>query len=238
MSSQTRGEEFLDVYTRIENHFRARLGRGPDEGFTRMARDYVERYKLPRPYLDALRAFADLRNAISHSNYSGGRPIADPTPEVIADIRELWRKIEKPTTALHVLGRQKVLRVAADDPIRTVLHLVVQHDYSQFPVLHDGAWRLITTNAIARWLAHQFETDDGLAMEGTVADVLGCGEAQDQAVYAPSDVTAARAIYLLSRPLNGGIRPTALLITGTGKPTEQPLAVVVDEDLHALHAAL
>ncbi|MFZ2175185.1 MAG: hypothetical protein WAW17_14370 [Rhodococcus sp. (in: high G+C Gram-positive bacteria)] len=47
-------------------------------GFVRMAEEYARRYRTQLD-LPALRTFADLRNALVHHDYYGGRPNETPT---------------------------------------------------------------------------------------------------------------------------------------------------------------
>jgi hypothetical protein len=116
---------------------------------------------------------------------------------------------------------------------------VREFDYSQLPVYDDGNYRgLLTTNAIARWLADQMTSTDGLAESESVRLVLGFAEQQERALHVPRTITAADAIHQLSRGGRAGKPVTALIITHSGKVTELPLAIVVADDLPALYAAL
>jgi CBS domain-containing protein len=126
-----------------------------------------------------------------------------------------------------------------DDPISKVLEHVRHFDYSQLPVYDDGRYiALLTTNAIARWLANQLATNAGLAEEERVVRVLEFAEPYEQAVLLPRALTAAEAIDRLSRGGPGGRPAAALIITDSGKATEKPLAVIVADDLPRLAAAL
>jgi len=235
----TRATEFIDLFNEIEKHFRTALGRSDRESFTSMASAYVERERLPRSIARDLGTFADLRNVISHNRYYDSRPIAEPTPGVVTHLRQIRDTLLSPPTVLAVLGSRKVTAVQAGDPLRAVLHLVRSLNYSQFPVYDGTTWLgLITTNAIARWIAQQVDDQEVFTGDESVQSVLACSEEQDAALHVGRTISAPEAIHLLGTPLRGGARPAALVVTQNGRPTETALAVVVDEDLSVLHHAL
>ena len=232
------GAQFLGAFNEIEGHFRDSLQCEDYVSFADMVRTYADRHRLPKEHVKALSVFAALRNAISHQNYYGGRPIAEPVAEVVDQIVQLRDQILRPPVALMCLGQRDVSVTAPDRPISAVLDIVRRYDYSQVPVYGgDGYTGLLTTNCIARWLAHRLETVT-LADDEPVEAVMTFAEAHDSARHIPRTTTAAVAIDLLSQPTDKGVRLAALIITDTGKGSEKPLAVVVDADLPVLIAAL
>lgn len=192
---------FLAAFNEIEDHFRRVLGAGDHADFGWMAREYVDRKHLPREFRDALSAFASLRNAISHGLYQGGRPIAEPVAEVVMQIEQIHDKLVAPPAALSVLGTMVVRTADLDEPISVALDHVRRFDYSQLPVYDGGVYvGILTTNAIARWLAAQLAASDGLAEVEPVRRVLTFAEPHERALHVPRAITAAEAIYQLSVP--------------------------------------
>jgi hypothetical protein len=158
---------------------------------------------------------------------------------VVEQIEKLREQIMAPPTALRVLGSMEVCIAAPHERINRVLEHVRRFDYSQLPVYDNGRYvALLTTNAIARWLAKQLADNSGLAEEETVAQVLAFTEPYEQAVLLPRSVTVSTAIDHLSSGGPRGRPAAALIITQSGKATEKPLAVVVADDLPKLSAAL
>jgi predicted transcriptional regulator len=230
------GARFLAAFNEIEDHFRSALSVDDHTEFASMARDYADSRRLPKEYRDELSAFASLRNAIVHGRYYGGRPIAEPVAEVVDQIEQLRDRIVAPPAALRVLGSMNVCTTGPDQPISSALDHIRRFDYSQLPV-YDGAVYagILTTNAIARWLAAQLAASGGLAEAESVRRVLTFAEPHEQALHVPKTLTAAEAIHHLS---SDGRSTVALIITHSGKITERPLAVVVRHDLPALMAEL
>lgn len=232
-------QRFISAFNEIESHFRAALGVDEHVEFGKLVRDYVATRHLPLRQQEVLLAFARLRNAISHEPYRNGRAIADPRPDVVAQIEQLRDLYLKPPTALRVLGQREVRSVTPNQPISAALEYVRLFDYSQLPVYDGDRYvGILTTNAIARWLAAQLAASGGLAEAETVGHVVEFAEQHECARHIPRSITAADAIHRLSKGGQEGKPLTALFITHSGKSTEKPLRVVVDDDLPALVAAL
>jgi CBS domain-containing protein len=232
------GVRFLAAFNAIEGHFRRVLAADERADFGWMAQEYAAKNHLPREYRDALSAFGRLRNAISHGRYYGGRPIAEPVPEVVDQIELLRDKIMAPPAALSVLGTMEVCTAGLDELISVALEYIRRFDYSQLPVYDEGKYvGILTTNAIARWLASQIAASGGLAEVEQVRRVLEFSEPHEHALHVPRTITVAAAIHELSSGGQAGRPAAALIITQSGKITEKPLAVVVSDDLPALMAA-
>jgi CBS domain-containing protein len=232
------GARFLAAFNEIESYFRKALSVDEHVEFTWMAQEYAARKHLPREYRDALLAFGRLRNAISHERYYGGRPVAEPVPQVVEQIERLREKIITPPAALSVLGTMDVCTIDPDEPINVALEYFRRFDYSQLPVYEAGRYvGILTTNAVARWLAGQLAASGGLAECEPVHRVLGFTEPHESALHVPRTITAAAAIGQFSTG-HAGKPAAALIVTESGKVIEKPLAIVVADDLPALMGAL
>jgi len=187
----------------------------------------------------ALSAFGRLRNAISHERYRHGRPIAEPVLEIVEQIEQLRGLILDPPTALSVVGFMEVCTADLDESINIVLEYVQRFDYSQIPVYDQGRYfSILTTNAVARWLAGQLVSNGGIAEAEPVRRILEFAEPHERALHVPRTITAAAAINQLSSGGRTGRPVAALIITQSGKVTEKALAIVVSHALPALMAAL
>jgi len=239
MTTSDLGSRFMAAFNDIEGHLRSSLGRRGNARFTDMAQEYAETEHLPQEHLEALRAFASLRNAISHQRYYGGFPIAEPVPGIVEQIELLRDHIMVPPHALNVLGAMAVCTTCPDEPISSLLDSVRRYDYSQLPVYDQGRYiGILTTNAIARWLADQLARNVRLGQDERVGRVLAFAEPHERAILVPRTLAAADAIYRLSQGGHDGGQVTALIITDQGVATETPLAVVVGWDLPKLSAAV
>jgi predicted transcriptional regulator len=235
----TAGARFLAAFNDIEKHIRASLRADVSAGFAQLAREYADKKRLPNHHKSALVAFASLRNAISHERYYGGRPIAEPVEAVVQEIERLRQQILEPPLALTVLGSGKVCVVQPDDPISVALDHVRTFGYSQLPVYDGDGYRgVLTTNAIARWLADQLTRNTGIAEEEPVSQVLAFAEPGEDALLVPRTITVVDAIDKLSRGRQAGQLSAALIVTQIGNSKEKPLRLVAPYDLPVLTAAL
>jgi predicted transcriptional regulator len=232
-------QRFIAAFNDIESRMRAALNRDEYVEFGKLARDYVAAFHLPREHREQLAMFARLRNAISHEPYRDGHAIAEPRKDVVEQIEQLRNLYLTPPTALSVLGEMVVCSVSPSQPVSVALEYIRRFDYSQLPVYNGGNYvGLLTTNAIARWLAAQLAASGGLAEAEAVSRVLDFTEQHEGVQHVPRSITAADAIHQLSKGGAAGKPLTALIITHSGKQTEKPLALVVDDDLPALIATL
>lgn len=233
------GTRFMNAFTAIENLFRSKLRTDEHVDFAQLERAYADKYKLPATHRDALNAFRELRNAIVHKRYYNGKPIAEPVPEVVNEIEGLRRLIESPPNALRVVGARDVCVTRDEEPIGRALEHVRRYDYSQLPVYDSsGFLGILTTNTIARWLAHQLEQNGGLAQEESVRQVLAFAEPHERALLVPRTTTAAEAIHMLSHGGPNGTPVTALIVTDRAAKSDRPLRVIAAFDLPQLTTSL
>lgn len=231
---------FLAAFNDIEAHLRRDLRAKPSDGFKWMVNLSHRKHRLSDAQRSALMAFSDLRNAISHGEYRDGRPIADPLPATVADAERLARNLIDPPVVLEVLPKRRPVTVSPDDSVEKVFAVLAESTYSQFPVYEGGADRgrctaLLTTDAIAIWVAHDYG-DDGRLEAKTVADVLEWAGSRDLPYFMPRTATVQDAVTALTIPGDDGLVPRALIITEDGSPDQKPLRVVGGADLPVLWA--
>ncbi|MCK7663168.1 CBS domain-containing protein [Corynebacterium sp. CCM 9185] len=227
--------EFLSAFNQIEAFLRDTLDARRSDSFTWMVRQLAKRNQVTRSQSDALHAFADLRNAISHGEYRSGNPIADPRPDIVEEIRRLRDILLAAPTLVSVLRQNPIVRFSPDTPVHDVLSAIREKGYSQFPIYDDGGsyHRLLTARSVARWIAHDL-ADNGQLDAATVADVLRFAEPHDRAVLVPRTTTVPEALEILGTRDSGGQLPDAMIVTEHGKREQLPLLIVVAADIPAL----
>lgn len=233
--SPHRAVEFLAAFNDIEAFLRDALDAKKTDSFKWMCSQAAKRGVITRGQEDDLREFAELRNAISHGAYRDFKPIAEPLPETVQEIQRIRDALLEPATALGVVGQdQRVVTFSPDDEIREALQAVRETGHTQFPIYDDGACvGLLTTNAIARWVAAELETADSIDST-TIREALKLSGQHDQAVFLAKNATAAQAIDALTTPLESGALPRLAIITEHGNANQRPIAVVNATDIPAL----
>lgn len=231
----SRAVAFLAAFNDIESHLRVALEAKRSDSFWWMVDRAVDRHLLSQRQGEVLKDYGNLRNAISHGRIRDGELIADPHPDVVAEMQQLAQLLIQPPQALDVLGPQDVVSLRVDSAIAKALEAISTHDISQLPVYNDAGefHTLLTTNIIARWVAKDFSDNQELDAK-TVAAALDYAEATDYAVFMPRDVGAQKVIDALSEPNKAGQRPAAVIITETGGKHQKPLRLITPHDLGAL----
>lgn len=99
--------------------------------------------------------------------YRDGVPIATPRPDTVEHLHGIHHELLAP---LRIFQRLRAPVVITTVPGRALRDAV--REMAQLPVYEDGTYlALLTTNAVARWLAAQI-SDAG---EGFYWTVYGCG---------------------------------------------------------------
>ncbi|WP_448850847.1 CBS domain-containing protein [Corynebacterium sp. 335C] len=232
-----RARTFLDHYARIEAILVKRVPTEHWTGAVKRAERLHDRHGMTRHQLDAFKAFAELRNALSHAAYRDGRPIADPLPEAVAAIAKLAEDLDSPPTVFDVLEHRHPVTLAPDDDVRRMLRTLHERPHAQFPVYEDGRGiAMLTTDAIARWVAEDVTTDGEIGAR-TVCDVLAHVAGDAEPVFVARLAPITEIIHLLSQS-DDPRRPGAVIVTEHGRADNRPLRVVAMGDLPALYAAL
>lgn len=221
---------FLAAFNDIEAYLRSELGAKRSDSFRWMVRLAEKKHLISKEQSEALDAFAELRNAISHGPYNNLRPIADPRPDTVTMIEHIRDVLTDPPIALQVLPRQKVCSLRMEDSITDALEIIRTTEISQFPVYSDNDYvALLTTNTIARWVAVDLGDNSHLDAT-TVAEVLDYAEASDSAVFMPRTVTAQEVIDVMTGP----DLPWSVIVTEHGKPDQKPLRIISGRDMRAM----
>ena len=230
VTGEVLARRFLDACAEIETTLKNRYEAG-GTGLGTIVREVQGRDAVVRRNRAALDAFTALRNVLAHSSYKGGAPVAAPLSSTVEAIERLRDEISQPRRALDLAVRD-VLTAHERDPLPGLLRVMASKDISQVPIyLADGSVRLLTTNAIARWVAAHLDSDDVVLIQaGEIAEALEHAEAHEVIVTEKRAVTAARVLDRLTRDE----APLAVLITETGRPGESPLGILSTADVPRL----
>ncbi|MGB3414151.1 MAG: hypothetical protein WBA28_05485 [Microbacteriaceae bacterium] len=159
---------------------KAQNGRVDDDRYIAFTVRVRDSDKLSGKSKDLLYEYAKLRNVIVHEPWtSREEPIATPLLKTVEEIELIQQNLEKPPTVIGILGQRSVETLDADVEISTFLEMVDDPDnYSQAPIRgSDGALHLMTTNAVARWVAKGNRDNGGIMdLTATIADVLKFAE--------------------------------------------------------------
>ena len=238
-SEETKAQRFLHAFASIEEILSRQQGRRVDHD------DWAKFYELVansdtllHSQKEKLRHYARLRNAISHTPYLKSKPIADPREDTVEAITKIQRDLEKPPLLFDALKDVGVPRIfSLQDSLDEFLELVKMHDFSQAPVKTDDGFVLITTNAIARWFAHNLNEHGGVLETTPMHAVLEFAESGDQLKTVSPTTTTVEAINYFSGLADINAEPPAALLV-LGKMGQPPQRLAVRADLSLLYAQL
>ena len=210
---------FFAAFNDIEQFLRQAIGAKNSDSFWWIVDRAHDKHLLSKRQAEQLKDISNLRNAIAHGRYYDNQPIATPHPQVVDQLEDLQRLLTDPPTALSLLSQGEVTTLSPDADILEALALINDTGYSQIPVYDSGTFTaLLTTNAIARWVA---------------ADLSDDGEIGAASVSAALDM-AQEVIDVLTEPAADDTHPSAVLLTEHGKPTQRPVGIATPADLAVL----
>lgn len=234
MNTTDPARRFLNAFHRIEQLLRQRSG----------AKDYVRFYEL----IDGTRSLnpeqkrrlkelADLRNVIAHHPYNDDdEPYATPRTETIKWIEAQADIIERPPMVIPALKLQPPAVLLGTEPLSKFLTMLgAPYNFSQSPYRrHNGELGLITTNAVARWLAMQHQGDGYLSDDVAIDQVVAVGaEFRDRVLVKSRKLKIVDALTLFSGDRDSE-PPSAVVMTETGTTSEKPLALITPSDIPAM----
>ncbi|SLM87170.1 MULTISPECIES: CBS domain-containing protein [Vagococcus] len=223
-----RADTFLASFNKIEKWLRKQLNFPNNMGVTEMLRRVKKQSDLPIREIEYdLIEFSQLRNAIVHNRIETDFIIAEPNEWAVNRILEIENKLLHPRLVERVL-KKNVKIFTAEVPLQEILYIIVEKEYSQFPVYQNKKFRgLITTRGVGMWFAKNANSSLLDLNYYTAIDILDIDNKSD-AVYflAPTDTE-----YKAKELFKNNPRLEAILITENGRNNGKLIGIVSPKDL-------
>lgn len=220
-------EEFVTRYNRVHRAICNELGVDETTDFVKAAKAYAEKRTSWR-YTEDLKVIAKLRNVLVHEQFRVKEYLAHPSATSIMKLDKVLDALEKPKLIVPMFQRE-VVTVQYNQTLSDVLPLVLEQQYSQFPVYDEQTFQgLLTESGVIRYLAQYRAAHDSLIelADVSVHALLEKDENQKNYVFAPRservDETVGR---FSSNPVL-----EAVLVTANGKKKEQLMGIVTRWD--------
>lgn len=227
MSEQT--QIFLARFAQLEKLAAKAARQDESRGLMANVRAAKERNAIFRRNASDIELLAKLRNVLVHERDArfGPRYLAEPLPELVAQLNNIIQQIEKPALVVQHF-QVEVREFEPGDSMVEVLRFLAAQEYSQTFVRVEGKLKILTANTIQRWLGHN-ATDELIECTVPVSQVLEYQEQSDELLFAPRATTLVAALDAF----NGEKYPhlAALVITEHGRDNEKPLALLTPSDL-------
>ena len=160
----------MESFNNIEKNLRISIDASNNIPFYELVEKNSKKNKLVKQLSAELRTMADLRNFIVHGDV--GNPLVIASENTVERIEEIEKQLINPVK-IRELFSKSVIGVKEDNSLVSVLDIIKEKRYSQFPVLNkEGLQGLITENGITNWLANSIEEDIISIRETTIKDVL------------------------------------------------------------------
>lgn len=238
MDELTKAQRFLNAFNRIEYALRSRAKLDFVEStFTRLVKNSRE---LIPAQVNGLLDMATLRNAIVHTPYDEGNEIyADPRTSSVEWLEKQADIIERPPLVCLALKLKPPLMLSISDEVDKFFGEISEpNNFSQSPFRrNDGSYGLITTNSVARWVAANYERNNGILAEPTLIGAVALfAEFEDRLEVRSKNLKAVDAIRIFSG--QGGVPPAAILMTEKIGTEERPVGLCVRANLPELYNAI
>jgi len=231
-------ERFLDASVQVEELLRQSEA-GNTDGQLDLDSLITRSKALTPEHKRKLHNWRRLRNVIVHSSRLNSKPIADPRETEVIELERLVGILRNPPRVSAVFDLVPPVVLRWDSEVSDFFsELMPPKEFSQAPFTdQDGNYRLITSNAVARWAASSYEVNSGVILEKTqIAEVAGHSEEGDKLLCRRHDLTSQEAIDLLTTLK--GIPPAAILLTDTGHERGKAMGLAVRADLPSLYRSL
>lgn len=142
-----------------------------------------------------------------------------------------WRRARAPQTAVQdAAPPADVAWCNADDPIGPVARTLYEHHYSQMPVRDGDQWiALLTTEAIARWMAGRGRHDLEVESRAPVREVLAYADDAADFRVAARDASAQELLAHFDSAANRGQPIKAVVLVDPA--SNQATGIVTAHDL-------
>lgn len=232
----SRAEEFIRSYNEIADHMRRTTGLGADVPFSMLVSRAAEKSAAIRMHAEQLKDYADLRNAIVHHRTYPGEIIAEPSEEVMIRFRGIVQSALSPKLLIPTFQR-KIRQFAPNEPLVEALKHMKDNDYSQIILRTENGLSILSVEGIAQWLEQRANEDLVSLAEAKVGDAHPCEPSGSCRLMGRNlSIYDAREAFVRAVAKKQP-RLFAVIITQTGKHTEEPLGVATPWDfLDGTHA--
>lgn len=133
----TNADIFLDLYKDLEELLEVRYSNGTKYTGSAVMRYYnADEGKKWREELNICR---EMRNMLSHHAQIGGKPVFEPSDEVVEILRCIINDVKHPPVAMSIAtSAEKLFTCGYDDPVEDVVHRMKADGYSHVPVVENG----------------------------------------------------------------------------------------------------
>lgn len=235
--SMLNSERFLKAFNDIQSYLRRITKEEKATAFNALVSKAYQTFPEVKYFIDDLREFNDLRNAIIHER-TDWHVIAEPNDKAVQRIEYISKTLASPPKVVDLFGRE-VFKIGPKDNIGKAVKSMLDKDFSQLPIYENQKFTaLLTTNTIARWLGTCVGEDIFILSETPIEKILLYIEEPDNCCFLSKSQNIFEAYQMFQEYENCGKKLEAILITDTGKSSDSLLGIITISDLPKIYAKI
>lgn len=194
---------FNHAFNELQEAVAEKLDKSAETSFgTLLGLANYQKDKVISTYMDSLQFYREFRNLLTHKTISGEEAIAIPSSLLIKEIETITEKIKHPKN-VEDLFLSEVVTFNQNDKLSSVLKIVKEKSYSQFPVFNNNELvGIISEKGITNFLAHSISDDVITIKDITIKDIISVHEEKN--LY--EVITADRSIFDIESIFNQRIK--------------------------------
>ncbi|WP_182199970.1 CBS domain-containing protein [Paraliobacillus salinarum] len=224
-------DRFVIAFNKIEKFFDKEIKEKKYIPFYRAVQRLSHTNPVVQRYQDDLLEFSELRNAIIHERTEPHYAIAEPHDQIVNQIEKIAEELTAPKLVIPTFAK-KLHTLDGNNTFKQVLYSIKKSGYSQFPIYRNKQFvGLLTDKHITQWLARNIDTSFDHLLETRILKIIQDDQMARNYLFINKQMTIYEAEDIFLRQLKQQKRLDALLITESGKQTEQLLGMVTTNDL-------
>lgn len=224
---------FLELYKNLEELLEVRYSGGKKYPGSAVMRFYND--DDGKKWREEINICREMRNMLSHHAQIGGKPVFEPSDEVINVLRRILEDVKNPPVAMSIATpAAKLVTCDPDDIAESVIHMMKERGYSHMPVVENGVLKGVFSVGTVFSMVDKYGAD-GVAVGARIRDF---GE------FLPIDKHTTECFGFVSdsAPYSGlkqrftakgphERRLAALFVTANGRQEEKLLGIITPWDM-------
>ncbi len=224
-------DRFLEMYRELEELLA--LQYSDNRRYTSAIMEYINDRSNPF-YREELNTCREIRNLLTHHADVGGKPIVEPSDDVIELLERILNYVSHPPLVMACATPfDKVMTTTLDACAFSLMKNMKGRGFSHVPVMDNG--RFFGVFSISLPFAYALEYERGITRNFTVADfgelVHIDNHCTERFLFVPKSMTIRQAGRAFEAVGSDKKRLAMILITENGKSNEKILGVLTPFDV-------
>lgn len=230
-------DRFLEMYREIEELLA--LQYSDNRKYSSSIMEYINDRSNPF-YREELNTCREIRNLLTHHADIGGKPIVEPSDDVMELLEKILHYISNPPLVMECATPfERVMITDLGQRAFSVMHKMKGRGFSHVPVLDKG--RFIGVFSISLPFAYTLEHERGITRNFTVGDFGKLlkidNHCTERFLFVPKSMTIRQAGRAFEAVGSDKKRLAMMLITENGRTQEKILGVLTPFDVLHINEA-